>query len=117
MGRYYSGDINGKFMFGVQNSNAADRFGAQPEEPQFLHYQFDDSHIEAVEAELRALLNTLRGKRSTIARLVCGGYSEEQRIKAGITDSDLSDYADFILGMEIRRSLLKEGQCYFSAEL
>ena len=29
MGRYYEGDINGKFMFGVQASNAADRFGVE----------------------------------------------------------------------------------------
>ena len=27
MGRYYSGDIEGKFWFAVQSSNAADRFG------------------------------------------------------------------------------------------
>ena len=27
MGRYYNGDINGKFWFAVQNSNCADRFG------------------------------------------------------------------------------------------
>ncbi len=27
MGRYYSGDIEGKFWFAVQSSYAADRFG------------------------------------------------------------------------------------------
>ena len=29
MGRYYDGDINGKFMFAVQSSSAADRFGSE----------------------------------------------------------------------------------------
>jgi hypothetical protein len=28
MGRYYNGDVNGKFMFAVQDSNAHERFGA-----------------------------------------------------------------------------------------
>ena len=27
MGRYYNGDIEGKFMFAVQSSTSADRFG------------------------------------------------------------------------------------------
>ena len=27
MGRYYTGDIEGKFWFGIQSSNSADRFG------------------------------------------------------------------------------------------
>lgn len=31
MGRYYSGDINGKFWFGVQNSNDADNFCENPD--------------------------------------------------------------------------------------
>ena len=29
MGRYYNGDVNGKFMFAVQSSNAHERFGAE----------------------------------------------------------------------------------------
>jgi hypothetical protein len=28
MGRYYTGDIEGKFAFAVQSSDAADRFGS-----------------------------------------------------------------------------------------
>ena len=28
MGRYYSGDIEGKFMFAIQSSDAPERFGA-----------------------------------------------------------------------------------------
>ena len=29
MGRYYSGDIEGKFWFGIQESNDADNFGVE----------------------------------------------------------------------------------------
>ena len=40
MGRYYSGDIEGKFGFAIQNSNAADRFGVTGQTPNFLEYYF-----------------------------------------------------------------------------
>ena len=39
MGRYYHGDIEGKFWFGVQSSDDADFFGVQGE-PRFYHYYF-----------------------------------------------------------------------------
>lgn len=44
MGRYYHGDITGKFWFGVQNSDDAKYFGVEPE---FLH-EFHECgcHIE-----------------------------------------------------------------------
>ncbi len=36
MGRYYNGDIEGKFMFAVQSSDDADFFGVQGQEA-YLH--------------------------------------------------------------------------------
>ena len=36
MGRYYEGDISGKFAFGVQSSTAADRFGVDPTKPNYV---------------------------------------------------------------------------------
>ena len=33
MGRWYSGDVEGKFWFGIQDSNAADRFGVTGHQP------------------------------------------------------------------------------------
>jgi hypothetical protein len=41
MGRYYSGDIEGKFMFATQSSTAADRFGSSYYEPNHVNYYFD----------------------------------------------------------------------------
>ena len=40
MGRYYYGDIEGKFMFAVQSSDAGERFGAYetPQEPTSIDY-------------------------------------------------------------------------------
>ena len=38
MGRYYEGDIEGKFWFAVQESNDADFFGVTGEQPNYLTY-------------------------------------------------------------------------------
>ena len=35
MGRYYSGNINGKFWFGCQSSGAMENYGAIAEDPEF----------------------------------------------------------------------------------
>lgn len=40
MGRYYSGDIEGKCWFGIQDSDAADRFGVTGTTPEYLEYHF-----------------------------------------------------------------------------
>ena len=45
MGRYYSGDIEGKFLVTVQPSNAADRFGVFGEATS-LSYIFDRDDLE-----------------------------------------------------------------------
>ena len=45
MGRYYSGDIEGKFAFGIQSSDAADRFGVIGQPPEYLQYNLSLIHI------------------------------------------------------------------------
>ena len=37
MGRYYDGDISGKFWFAVQSSNAPARFGGNEFEPNYIN--------------------------------------------------------------------------------
>ena len=46
MGRYYSGDIEGKFWFGVQSSTAARRFGGSESEPNYINYYFSEDDLE-----------------------------------------------------------------------
>ena len=46
MGRYYNGDIEGKFMFGVQCSTSGERFGAQEIEPTWIDYEIDREDFE-----------------------------------------------------------------------
>ena len=59
MGRYYSGDIDGKFWFAVQSSNAADRFGVTGETPNYLTYYFDESNIDEIKEELKRIEESL----------------------------------------------------------
>jgi len=47
MGRYYNGDIDGKFWFAVQSSEDADFFGVQGE-ARFLSYYFDEDNKKDV---------------------------------------------------------------------
>ena len=51
MGRYYSGDIEGKFMFSVQSSDDADFFGSEGH-TSYLNYHFDkDDNMTSIEEE------------------------------------------------------------------
>ena len=50
MGRYYSGDIEGKFWFGVQSSDDGEFFGARELEPNYITYIVED--IKEVEEGL-----------------------------------------------------------------
>ena len=47
MGRYYHGDIEGKFWFGVQSSTDAEFFGVEGN-ANFLHYYFDEDNKKDV---------------------------------------------------------------------
>ena len=67
MGRYYNGDIEGKFWFAVQDSSAADRFGVIGNQPQELYYYFSEEDLPKVEKEIKNIKNTL------------GSYKEKNR--------------------------------------
>ena len=119
MGRYYNGDIEGKFMFAVQSSAAADRFGSAGSQD-FLDYYFDKSHLETISKELSALkpawvkVNNFFDEGKKNGRT---GYTDEDLKDAGISEQDLSDYADYNLGKKIEECVIEEGECHFEAEL
>jgi hypothetical protein len=119
MGRYYDGDINGKFWFGTQSSDAADRFGFAGCEPGYLEYNFDKSHLEMVEAEIVRIEEFLGDKKKAIDEFfeVRNSYNDEMLLEIGITPEELSEYADLGLGIEIRDCIKKLGYCSFEAEL
>ena len=119
MGRYYTGDIEGKFWFAVQSSNAASRFGGEESEPAYLEYWFDESHFEQVEAEIKNIKESLGDKLKIIEDFFekNNGYTDVMLNQVKITREELSEYADLELGIKIRDHIRDFGQCSFQAEL
>ena len=123
MGRWYSGDIEGRLWFAIQPTNAADRFGVTGVEPQELYYYFDRGNLDDVEAELKVIRKQLGKHRTKMKEFFKsnGAYTDEALAKYLDLPEDkakslLSDYADYELGMKIRKSILENGQCEFTAE-
>ena len=119
MGRYYSGDIEGKFWFGLQPSDAASRFGGQEFEPQYIEYYFDDEHLAKVNEEIEEIITTLGDKKKIIDDFFESkmSYQDKDLEAIGITEDILRDYADLKLGIQIRDKIEASGQCCFQAEL
>lgn len=114
MGRYYHGDIEGKFMFAVQSSAAAERFGATGYN-NYLSYYFDDEHMDTINEQLELLEPSFKkvekffeGKNS---------WNTKEQEEAGISSQEMSDYADYRLGLQIKECIEENGDCSFEAEL
>jgi hypothetical protein len=118
MGRYYSGDIEGKFWFGVQSSKAADRFGVRGESS-YISYYFDEENKEEVEEELKRLEESLGDQLKLIEDFFANqsSYTASELADNGINVECLSDYADYLLGKQILDCINENGCCSFDAEL
>lgn len=120
MGRYYSGDIEGKFWFGVQSSDAADRFGKAGYTPAYLEYYYEIEDLPIVKEEIASIEATLGDKKAKMDEFFEGKitYTKDQLFaECGITDEDLSEYADLLLGYKIADALTENGKCEFTAEI
>jgi len=118
MGRYYSGDIEGKFWFALQSSDSADRFGVSGTQPEVLNYHFDEENLEGVEEEIARIEEKLGDKIKVIDDFfkTNNGYNDKMLAEAGITTKELSEYADLGLGKKIRDCIKENGSCSFEAE-
>ena len=134
MGRYYNGDIDGKFMFAVQSSDAHERFGAIEEEKDYIPYVvYRDAY-----AEICAELDSIKHKGhidkvekmfekdpqgyrriSRFSRLEFLKNNEIQK-KYNVTDEDLSEYADYQIGIQLKEFFDDNpdlDECRFEVEL
>jgi len=118
MGRYYNGDINGKFWFAVQSSTAPSRFGGSYGEPNYITFNFEEDDLENVENEIKRIEQFLGTKKETLDKFFKehNGYNDEMLKEIGISQRDLSEYADLGLGIKIRDCIKENGQCNFDAE-
>jgi hypothetical protein len=118
MGRYYSGDIEGKFWFAVQSSSAADRFGVSGYQPEVSIYDFQKEDFEGVETEIANIEKNLGGQLKVIEDFFANRDSYNDKIleEAGITSEQIKEYADLELGKKIRDCIKENGSCNFEAE-
>lgn len=120
MGRYFHGDIDGKFWFAVQSSNAASRFSADAEcDRSSISYYFDEGNLDEVQGELKRIEDKLGDNMLKFFKFFSehDGYNDDMLIEAGLPVSMLEDYADYLLGKKIEKCIIQTGQCSFEAEL
>jgi hypothetical protein len=103
MGRYYSGDIDGKFMFAVQPSNAGERFFARESEPEFVDYEVSRYDYLKIIEELEKIKSSGSVDRvQDMFDKTDYGWNDTIQKENGVSDHDLSEYADYKLGMKIK---------------
>lgn len=119
MGRYITGDLDYKFWFGVQSSDAADRFGVTGVEPNYLHYYFDENNLPDVQEELKNIESSLGDDLKKMIDFFenSNGYNDQTLKENNIDESKISEYADYRLGKEIEKCIVDFGTCEFEAEL
>lgn len=125
MGRYYSGDIEGKFWFGVQSSRDPEFFGGQAVEPGHVEYYFEKEDLPAIIEGLRKCEEALGEHRQTLDTYfeVTKGYTDEELATLlGQPDEKSANgllewYARLELGEKIKACVEEHGECAFDAEL
>ena len=124
MGRYYSGDIKGKFWFAVQSSNDADYFGVEGTSD-YLSYYFDkkNNYQDVVEGLDECVKHLGKNQFDKIHKAfseggsLYQGYSDKALAEEGINNYELEWYARWRLGNQIKECLDEQGYCSFEAEL
>jgi len=123
MGRYYSGDIEGKFWFGIQASDDGEFFGMEPN-TSFIDYYVDDSDMDIIEQGLKKCKTQLRGYLTKMNKFFNGKHSYNEKhlskvlnVNEETTHDLLVWYARLELGKKIHKQVLKDGSCYINAEM
>jgi len=125
MGRYYDGDIEGKFWFGVQASDAPERFGCKykGEDEAIIKYYIDKESIEMVKEEIATIEKNLGKYKILLDSFfdTSNGYNYEMiqealKISKTKVRELLVEYADLKLGNQILQCLIVNGFCNIEAE-
>ena len=130
MGRYYHGDIEGKFWFAVQSSQDADFFGSEGT-ASHLHYYFDEDHKKDVHKGILECDRKLHKYKKLLDEFFESreGYNNEQLTKFLDEKNHphchseeevkvyLKLYARRHLGKKIYDCINENGECSFEAEL
>lgn len=132
MGRYYHGDIEGKFWFSVQDSNDARHFGGhetelQDEETGVVHeleYSFNMDDIQDINSGIATCIEDLGVYKEKLDEFFNErpSYNDDDLSKhLGVSKDEcsalLESYARLQLGYQIKVCVWEKGQCAFIAEL
>jgi len=122
MGRYYHGDIEGKFWFAVQSSCDGEYFGMEEQEPSFLPYYSDDldlaeKGVAECKEKLRGYLTIIRKFFNNRSSYTDKSLAEALEVSEEKTSHLLAWYARLTLGEKIVRCIKEEGSCWYEAEL
>ena len=130
MGRYYHGDIEGKFWFGVQSSNDADFFGSEGL-ASHLHYYFDEDHkkdivkgkleCERKLGKYKKLLDEFFDSRESYNNQTLAEFLNEKEKPHNHSEDEVRHYLEWYarlnLGRKIYNCILEQGSCSLEAEL
>ena len=118
MGRYYNGDIEGKFMFGVQGSDAGERFGAQELESHYVEYcvnREEYNNIVKTLDEIKSKGHVERVEKMFEKEI---GWNDTILEKYGVSRKDMEEYADYEMGLQMKEwfDTNDHDTLYFTAE-
>ena len=126
MGRYYNGDIEGKFLFGIQKSNDADFFGSKGQ-PEDIIYHFGEIQLDEINAGIKKCYEKLgRAKKGLDSYFDDNDMFNNEEIDKHFqkkysetinVSKTLKWYARLKLGEQIKNCVEEKGYCYFRAEL
>jgi hypothetical protein len=122
MGRYYSGDIEGKFWFAVQSSDVGERFGCVAQEQPTIDYYIDDvepikEELERMQQESGEQINKFQKFFDDLEKEGKPGYNDQMLADAGLDATKLGEFADYQFGKKLLKCVEENGECNFSAEL
>lgn len=128
MGRYYNGDIEGKFWVAVQPSDDANFFGVEGYHMN-LHYCFDENNLEDIKKGIEECKTKLGVAKKILDEFfdIESGWNDEMikkhfkekhkiNLKGKVRDL-LGWYARLELGEKIKKCVEDKGHCEFEAEV
>ncbi len=120
MGRYYEGDIEGKFWVAVQSSADADYFGVTGTQPNLLEYYFNEEDLEEIKEGVQSCLRVLGDWKKKLDDFFETNYSYNDEMlekQIGLKDMSMLEwYARLELGEKILKCVKQNGSCHFQAE-
>ena len=127
MGRYYSGNIDGKFWFGIQDSTDGEFFGMQESINAIDYYTEDldtaEKGIKSCKEELGDNLDRLESffskNNSYNDGMIVNKWLDKYGEEINIEDikTMLTWYARHELGTKIVNAIKEDGYCSFEAEI